>query len=163
MALVWPTKGSWRLTAASVGCVLSSWSQDTEAHEPVGQRFRPVEGEHGAAGRVRIEKVSETGFLTGGLVKERQRPPRRRKIVRQPFGVAGSLQLHASEGQAVLLGLDDTSGGAVEVWDAGVTLDHDTLRVNNASNYGGAVYTGSDNGSLWLTNSSVKQNTRLRH
>jgi hypothetical protein len=80
----------------------------------------------------------------------------------QIFYVDGSSAPYPSveiDGFTLRNGGTATDGGAVEVVDAGVTLDHDVLRDNAATADGGAIYTSSDSSSLWLTNSAVRHNT----
>ena len=86
---------------------------------PVRQRLGPMEGEHPATGRNRVQPAGEARLRTRGLVAERQRPVHleRGQLLRVGRLILAGLRLHAGEGAARLLGLDHPDGLAIHEQD----------------------------------------------
>src|SRR4051812_42987505 len=84
-------------------------------HEPIAQRFRPMEREGPATPRFWIQQVRESGFFPGALIQERQWSPRSWETLRQAFAVLCRLEFNVREGLAFFLGFDNTCGGSINV------------------------------------------------
>ena len=82
--------------------------------QPGCQCVRPMEAEHRATARLRIEAVREVTDRAVGLEEKRQRAPVRRQIVGKPGGVLGRLRLDARQ-RAFGLGLNRAHGLSIEV------------------------------------------------
>src|SRR5438552_4073431 len=74
-----------------------------------------MEGEHIAAGYVRLQEVRETGFNSGALVAEGQRTPDSRQRVRKSLTVLRSLSFKPSKSAALLLGFHDAERLTINV------------------------------------------------
>jgi hypothetical protein len=83
--------------------------------QPLGQQLGPEEGKNAAGAGLRVEPIGEMGFYAGGLKQKGQWARPGGQAVGQALGVAGRLHFHAREGGALLLGLDDAAGLAVDV------------------------------------------------
>ena len=80
---------------------------------PFRQRLRPMEREHPAAPRLRIEAVGEEGLDAGALEKKRQRPLPSAQRRWEPGAIPGGLRLDATEGYTDRLGFHRADGSSI--------------------------------------------------